>query len=92
MNSDAKSKRRSIRASPSEYKIVRRMAEHNRMPLDEKFERSAAAFADLTERRLFMLSAKEWKELQMVLHRTTRAKPRLKELLTHPSVLETEGN
>ena len=94
MNSDPKSKRWSIRASLSDDQIVRRMAAHNRMSLNEYVVRNAvaAAFADLADHRLFMLSAKEWQELQKFLDRPVRPNPRLEELLTQSSVLEIEGN
>ncbi|MDE2702729.1 MAG: DUF1778 domain-containing protein [Chloroflexota bacterium] len=92
MNSEAKSARWSIRVSPSEDTVVRRVLEHNRMSLNEYVVQHAvsAAIADLSDRRLFTLSAEEWKELQAILDRPAVTKPRLADLLSNYSVLEAD--
>ena len=92
MNSGTKTARWSIRVNPNEDMIVRRALAHNRMSLNEYVVSQAvsAAIADLSNRQLFMLSAEEWDELQMILDRPTILKPRLAKLLAQPSILETD--
>ena len=92
MDTESKTGRWSIRVSPSDDMIVRRVIARSRMSLNEYVVRNAvsAAIADLSDRRLFTLSAGEWEELQRILDRPTVSKPRLAELLAQPSVLETD--
>ena len=92
MNAKAETERWSIRVSSSDNIIVRRMAAHNRMSLNEYVVSNAvtAAIADLSDRRLFKLSPKEWQKLQEVLDRPVSSKPRLTELMSRPSVLEVD--
>lgn len=90
MDAKAKTERWSIRVSSNDNMIVRRMAAHNRMSLNEYVVSNAvtAAISDLSDRRLFVLSAKDWQALQEVLDRPVSPKPRLTELMSRPSVLE----
>lgn len=92
MKTESKTERWSIRVSAKDNLIVRRMAAHSRMSLNECVVSSAvtAATEGLFDRRLFMLSAKGWEELQRILDRPAPPKPRLAELLTQPSVLEVD--
>jgi len=92
MATEAKSERWSIRVSPAEDMIVRRVLENSGMSLNEYVVRQTvtAAIDDLADRRLFALSADEWDELQELLDRPDAPKPRLAALLNQPSVLESE--
>ncbi|MCY3732963.1 MAG: DUF1778 domain-containing protein [Chloroflexi bacterium] len=92
MATETKSERWSIRVSPAEDMIVRRVLENSGMSLNEYVVRQTvtAAIDDLADRRLFALSADEWDELQELLDRPDAPKPRLAALLNQPSVLESE--
>lgn len=92
MASEAKSKRWSIRISPTEDTIVRRALAQRGVSLNEYVVNHAvsAAIDDLADRRLFLLSDEEWNELQEILDRPTLPKLRLAALLAQPSVLEGE--
>ena len=92
MKAETKTARWSIRVNPSEDLIVRRVLAHNRISLNEYVVRNAvaAAIADLSDRRLFMLSGEEWKDLQLILDRPTVRKPRLAKSLAQRSILGTD--
>ena len=91
MVTEAKSERWSIRVSPTEDMLVRRVLEHSGMSLNEYVVRHAVAAAvdDLADRQLFMLSAVDWDKLQELLNRPARPIPELDGLLNQPSVLES---
>lgn len=92
MASEAKSKRWSIRITPSEDLIVRRAIAQKGASLNEYVvtHSISAAMEDLADRRLFMLSREKWDELQEILDRPLTPKPRLAALLAQPSLLEDE--
>ena len=92
MSTETKAARWTIRVSPADDMIVRRVVAESRMSLSEYVVSQAvsAAYADLADRRLFALSPEEWTELQDLLDRPASAKPRLSALLEQPSVLESE--
>ena len=92
MDTETKAARWTIRVSPADDMLVRRVVAESRMSLSEYVvsQAVAAAYADLADRRLFSLAPEEWTELQDVLDRPAAAKPRLIALLEQPSVLETE--
>ena len=89
---DTKTERWSIRVTPTEDTIVRRVLDSAGMSLNEYVvsRAVAAAINDLADRRVFTLSAEEWDELQEILDRPVTAKPRIAALLAEPSVLESE--
>ena len=89
---DTKTERWSIRVTPTEDTIVRRVLENVGMSLNEYVVSRAvtAAINDLADRRVFTLSAEAWDELQEILDRPVTAKPRIAALLAEPSVLESE--
>lgn len=92
MDAETKTERWSIRVSPSEDMIVRRVLAHRRMSLNEYVVSHAvsAAVAELADRRLFTMPADQWDELQEILDRPVTPKPRLGVLLNEPSVLDAE--
>ncbi len=92
MATETKSERWSIRVSPSDDLLVRKALENSGMSLNEYVVRQtlAAAIDDLADRRLFLLSADAWDELQEILDRPVSPKPRLAALLDQPSILESE--
>ncbi|WP_419917909.1 DUF1778 domain-containing protein [Candidatus Poriferisocius sp.] len=87
---DIKSERWSIRVTPAEDTIVRRVLRDAGMSLNEYVVRCAVAAAtnDLADRRVFTLSVEAWDELQKVLDRPAAANPRISKLLEQPSVLD----
>ena len=89
---DVKSERWSIRVTPAEDTIVRRVLDNAGMSLNEYVvsRAVAAAINDLADRRVFTMSAEAWDELQKILDRPATAKPRIAALLAEPSVLEPE--
>lgn len=89
---DTKTERWSIRVTPSEDTIVRRVLSNTGMSLNEYVvsRAVAAAIDDLADRRVFSLSTEEWDELQEILNRPAKPAPRIAALLAEPSVLDPE--
>ncbi|MCQ3806845.1 MAG: DUF1778 domain-containing protein [Acidimicrobiaceae bacterium] len=89
---DVKTERWSIRVTPAEDTIVRRVLDNAGKSLNEYVVSCAVAAAvnDLADRRVFTLSDEAWGELHDILNRPAVAKPRIADLLARPSVLETE--
>ena len=89
---DTKTERWSIRVTPAEDTIVRRVLDNSGMSLNEYVvsRAVAAAIDDLADRRVFPLAADAWDELQEVLDRPAVSKQRIAALLAEPSVLDAE--
>lgn len=89
---DTKTERWSIRVTPTEDTIVRQVLSNTGMSLNEYVvsRAVAAAIDDLADRRVFALSTEAWDELQEILGRPARTKPRIAALLAEPSVLDSE--
>ena len=89
---DTKTERWSIRVTPAEDTIVRRVVEDFGMSLNEYVvsHAVAAAIDELADRRVFTLSDEAWGQLQETLDRPVTPKPRIAALLTEPSALEPE--
>jgi uncharacterized protein (DUF1778 family) len=87
---ETKSERWTLRVTPSQDAIIRRVLEGTGESLNEYVVRRAveAAANDLADRRVFVLDDAAWAELQALLDRPPVAKPRLTRLLSEPSVLE----
>lgn len=87
-----KTERWSIRVTPAEDTIVRRVLDNSGMSLNEYVvsRAVAAAIDDLADRRVFPLAADAWDELQEVLDRPAVSKQRIAALLAEPSVLDAE--
>lgn len=89
---DTKTERWSIRVTPAEDTIVRRVLADVGMSLNDYVvsRAVAAAIDDLADRRVFTLSAEAWDELQETLDRPPAPKRRIAALLAEPSVLDAE--
>ena len=89
---NTKTERWSIRVTPHENALVRRVLSNSGMSLNEYVVSHAvsAALNDLADRKIFMLSDEQWDELQEMLDRPATTKPRLAALLAQPSLLESE--
>lgn len=89
---DTKTERWSIRVTQAEDTIVRRVLSNSGMSLNEYVvsQAVAAAIDDLADRRVFALPATAWDELQEILDRSAKTKPRIAALLVEPSVLDAE--
>lgn len=89
---ETKSERWTLRVTPSQDAAVRRVLEANGESLNEYVVRNAleAAHNDLADRRVFVLSDREWAEFQQVLDRPPVSKPGLTKLLSRRSVLEAK--
>ena len=89
---DTKTERWSIRVTPAEDTVVRRVVADAGMSLNEYVvsRAVAAAIDDLADRRVFALSSEAWDELQEILDRPLAPKPRITALLAEPSVLDAE--
>jgi len=89
---DTKTQRWSIRVTPAEDTIVRRVLADAGMSLNEYVvsHAIAAAMDDLADRRVFALSSEAWDELHQILDRPPAPKPRIAALLAEPSVLDAE--
>lgn len=87
-----KTERWSIRVTPAEDTIVRRVLDNAGVSLNEYVVSRAVAAAadDLADRRVFALTDGAWDELQELLDRPVVAKPRIAALVAEPSVLDRE--
>jgi len=88
---DTKTRRWSLRVTPAQDTIVRRVLKATGMSLNEYVVGCAvsAAADDLADRRVFAVSPQVWEELQEVLDRPPVAKPRIAALLAEPSILDS---
>lgn len=89
---ETKSDRWTLRVTPSQDAVVRRVLATTGESLNDYVVRHAveAAQDDLADRRAFVLADDAWDELQQLLDRPPAAKPALTDLLTRPSVLEPD--
>ncbi len=87
---ETKSSRWTLRVTPSQDAVVRRVLDATGESLNEYVVRHAieAAQGDLADRRVFTLDESAWEELQQLLDRPPVFKPKLAKLLANPSVLE----
>jgi uncharacterized protein (DUF1778 family) len=89
---ETKTGRWTLRVTPTQDALVRRLLESTGESLNEYVVRHAveAAQDDLADRRAFALHAAAWVELQRLLDRPPVFKPELAKLLSNPSVLEQD--
>lgn len=89
---DTKTERWTLRVTPTQDMIVRRVLTATGMSLNEYVVSSAVSSAanDLADRQVFGLTADAWEELQDILDRPAVAKPKIAALLNAPSALEQE--
>lgn len=89
---DAKTERWTLRVTPAQDTIVRRVVTAAGMSLNEYVVGCAVASAanDLADRQIFALSPEAWDELHEILDRPVTAKPKIAALLSEPSILDSE--
>lgn len=87
---DTKTARWTLRVTPAQDAVVRRVLEATGESLNEYVVRHAieAAAVDLADRRVFTLETSAWNELQRLLDRPPTPNPALADLLRRSSVLE----
>jgi len=87
---ETKTARWTLRVTPAQDTVVRRVLDATGESLNEYVVRHAieAAHNDLADRRVFVLDEGAWRELQATLDRAPLDKPQLAKLLANPSVLE----
>jgi uncharacterized protein (DUF1778 family) len=90
---ETKSGRWTLRVTPAQDAVVRRVLDSTGESLNEYVVRHAveAAQDDLADRRVFVVDDTAWAELQNLLDRPPALKPELAKLLATPSVLELPG-
>lgn len=89
---DAKTERWTLRVTPAQDTIVRRVLQATGMSLNEYVVGCAVASAtnDLADRQVFALAPEAWDELQDILDRPRTPKPEIAALLSEPSILDSE--
>jgi uncharacterized protein (DUF1778 family) len=87
---ETRSNRWTVRVTPAQDAVVRRVLELSGESLSEYVVRHAveAATEDLADRRIFALDDDAWDELEALLDRPPVRNTRLDALLSEPSVLE----
>ncbi|MCH7622832.1 MAG: DUF1778 domain-containing protein [Nitrospinae bacterium] len=87
---EPRSERIDIRTSPTVKKLLQQAASYAHKNVSEFLLEHGlkAAKETLTDRRLFLLDDEQWKAFQAVLDRPPMDKPRLKKLLSEPSVFD----
>lgn len=85
-----KSERWTLRVTPAQDTIVRRVLDATGVSLNEYVVNCAVESAanDLADRHVFAVSPDAWAELQAVLDRPANPNPRIAALLAEPSVLD----
>jgi len=87
---ETKSSRWTLRVTPTQDAVVRRVLDATGESLNDFVVRHAveAAQDDLADRRLFAIDDAAWTELQHLLDQPPAHNPELAKLLAKPSVLE----
>ena len=86
-----RTERLNVRLSDREARLIRLGAEHRGVNITSFILESACVRAEqeLAEARHFELSPKDWQKFSKALERPARVKPRLKELFSESTVLES---
>lgn len=86
----SKAKRFNLRATNSQEKLIRVVAELEGVSVTDFILESACKHAQhlLAEQQHFILPESQWKAFVKALDRPPQVKPRLRSLLSKPSVLE----
>jgi uncharacterized protein (DUF1778 family) len=89
---ETKSERWTLRVTPAQDAAVRSVLAATGESLNDYVVRHAveAAHADLADRRVFVIEADAWNELQATIDRPATRKPDLARLLEGRSVLESQ--
>lgn len=87
---DTKTERWTLRVTPAQDTIVRRVLQATGMSLNEYVvsHAVAAAATDLADRRVFALDPAAWDALHEILDRPAMPNPKIAALLREPSILE----
>lgn len=90
METSTKKGRWSVRVTPAQDAVVRRVLEATGESLNDYIVRNTvqAAETDLADRRVFVADDASWTELQALLDAPPVFKPEIAKLLSTPSVLE----
>jgi uncharacterized protein (DUF1778 family) len=85
-----RTRRLNLRTSEQQEELMRRGAQQRGESLTDFIIRSACAEAEqaLADQRRFSLNVEQWNAFVAALDRPVQSKPRLRRLLTEPSVLE----
>ncbi|KAF3885561.1 MULTISPECIES: type II toxin-antitoxin system TacA family antitoxin [Nostocales] len=88
--SESKSERIDIRTSPAVKKLLQQSATASHKNVSEFLLEHGliAASETLANRHLFVLNDEQWQAFQAALERPPQDKPRLRRLLTEPSVFD----
>ncbi len=86
-----KDRRINLRATSVQESLIRAAADRRGVSLTEFVLESACTKAEeaMADQVHFVLSPRQWKAFDDALERPARVKPRLRKLLTEPSVLES---
>ena len=86
----SKDKRINLRATSLQESLIRTAAKRRGVSLTDFVLESACSRAEETiaDQVHFVLSPKQWKAFNDALERPARVRPRLRKLLTEPSILE----
>ena len=86
-----KDRRINLRATSAQESLIRAAAERRGVSLTDFVLESACTKAEesIADQVHFVLSPKQWKAFNEALERPARVKPRLRKLLTEPSILES---
>jgi uncharacterized protein (DUF1778 family) len=92
METTTKKGRWSVRVTPAQDAVVRRVLAETGESLNDYIVRNTvhAAETDLADRRVFVADDASWAELQALLDAPPVFKPELAKLLTTPSVLDQQ--
>lgn len=91
---ETRSNRWTLRVTPAQDAIVRRVLDLSGESLSEYVVRHAveAAAQELADRRVFVLDDAAWEALEALLDRPPVRHARLESLMSEPSVLEEPGS
>jgi uncharacterized protein (DUF1778 family) len=89
---DTKTERWTLRVTPAQDTLVRRVLQATGMSLNEYVvsHAVAAAATDLADRQVFTLDPSTWDALQEILDRPATPKPKITALLREASILDHE--
>lgn len=88
----SKSRRFNLRATGSQEKLIRVVAELEGQSVTDFILESACKEAEqkLADQQHFLLSESQWKAFTKALDRPVQTKPRLRKLFSEPSILESK--
>lgn len=87
---NGKDRRINLRATATQQTLIRSAAARRGISMTDFILESACTRAEeaIADQVHFLLSEKQWKAFNEALDRPARVKPRLRKLLTEPSILE----